>query len=133
MTISEHACDGCGYSYQGSGGLGLMMRGTARQTVSCAACRALHDVDVGVNLLEAMNARRKQRRRGPGRRTPAAAPTLQVEVAKLRDFACPVDASHPVRPWTDEDAGMIVPDAVVSFCPRCEGHVCLVKSLMEVD
>ena len=30
--------------------VGLLMSGAARQTVSCAACQALHDVDVGVNL-----------------------------------------------------------------------------------
>lgn len=133
MTISEYACDGCGYTYQGCGGLGLMMSGAARQTVSCAACESLYDIDAGVNLRERMDQQRKERKRGPGRRTPSAAPTLQDEVAKLRDFACPVDPSHPVRPWTDDEAGMAVPDALVSICPRCDGHVRQVRPIMEVD
>ena len=110
-----------------------MMSGAARQTVSCAACRSLHDVDVGVNLRERLDRRRKERKRGRGRGTPSAAPTLRVEVAKPPHFACPADPSHPVRPWTDDEVGMAVPDALVSTCPRCQGHVRHVRPVMDVD
>ena len=133
MTISEYACEDCGYTYEGCGGLGVMMSGGARQTISCAACRALHDVDVGVNLFREVDRQRQERRRGPGRRDERPAPTLQSEVAKLEQFACPVDASHAVRPWTDGEARMAVPDARVAVCPRCEGHVARVRTVMEAD
>lgn len=133
MTISEYACDDCGYTNQGCGGLGILMSGAARQTISCAACRALHDVDTGVNVREEMDRQRTRKRRGPGRRAPIATPTLRDEVAKLKDFACPVDPLHPVRPWTDEEQETAVPDAVVAVCPRCEGHVTLVRTVLLAD
>lgn len=133
MTISEYACDGCGYTYEGCGGLGILMSGAARQTLSCAACRALHDVDTGVNLREEVDRRRRQKPRGPGRRQQTAEPTLRDEAARLKDWACPVDPSHPVRPWTDGEARLAVPDAVVSLCPRCDGRVALVRTLLLAD
>ncbi len=33
MTISEYACDDCGYAYEGCGGLGMLEGGEGRQTV----------------------------------------------------------------------------------------------------
>ena len=60
MTVSEYACDDCGYHYEGCGGLGVLESGAGFQTLSCGECRALHDVDLGVNVREAL-ARKPER------------------------------------------------------------------------
>lgn len=133
MTISEYACEDCGYAYEGCGGLGLLMSGAGFQTVSCAGCHALHDVELGVNLWEKL-AQKPPRKRGPGRRSAPAEPALTREaVLAGLTFACPVDAFHAVRPWTDGESGWTVPDPVVSVCPRCEGQTRIVRTVMEVD
>lgn len=131
MTISEYACDDCGYQYEGCGGLGLLESGWGRQTVSCGECQALHDVELGVNLQEKL-ATGRERKRGPKRREESAKPTVESVLAALV-FTCPVDPSHPVRPWTDCEAGWTVPDAITSVCPVCEGPVRLVRPVMEID
>lgn len=130
MTISEYACDDCGYAYQGCGGLGVLESGEGRQTVSCATCPALHDVPLGASLWEL--TRKPERRRGPGRRAPAEPPALESALAALA-FACPVDTSHEVRPWTDDEPRMTVSGALVATCPVCEGHVSQVRAIMLLD
>lgn len=133
MTISEYACEGCGYAYEGCGGLGLLMGGGGLQTVSCAACQALHDVELGVNLREKLGAK-PPRKRGPGRRSaPAASPASRESVLAALAFACPVDASHAVRPWTHDPSGWMIPGAIITACPRCEGRVAVVRAVMELD
>lgn len=110
MTISDYGCALCDYAYRGCGGLGVMMSFHGLQTVSCAQCQALHDVPVRLD--------------GPGPR--------ETQMAALV-FACPVDASHPVRPWTDGESRWTLPGAVVRECPRCTWPMHLVRNVMEVD
>ncbi len=127
MTISEYVCELCEYCYQGCGGLGVLMGGDGRQTVSCAVCQALHDVPLGINLWTETRARRK------GKRAEPAPPAIEDRIAALA-FACPVHPSHPVRPWTDGDAGRrAVPGALAGVCPRCDCRMQLVRGVMEVD
>lgn len=130
MTISEYACDHCGYAYEGCGGLGVLMSGEGLQTVSCAGCQALHDVPLGANVWEL--TQKPERRRGPGRRAPAEPPTIESVLATLA-FACPVDPSHDVHPWTDAEPRWTVPGAIVSICPRCKGHVRALRTVMLID
>jgi len=127
MTISDYACEGCGYEYRGCGGLGVLESGWARQTVSCADCQALHDVKIGVNLWNPAGPQKKRKRRAA-----AEKPTIEAILASLA-FACPVDPSHAARPWTDGEPGWTVPGAIVSLCPICEGHVRAVRTVMLVD
>jgi hypothetical protein len=115
MTISEYACELCEYRYEGCGGVGVTESGAAWQTVSCAECRALHDVGLGANL--------RHRPRGM---------TMEDVLAGPR-FACPVDAAHPVRPWTDGEPRMAVPGAVEGPCPRCESRMRPVRVIREID
>lgn len=61
MTISDYECEGCGYEYRGCGGLGVLESGSARQTVSCAECQALHDVEA-IDLREARRTQKKAQR-----------------------------------------------------------------------
>jgi hypothetical protein len=128
MTISEYVCELCEYRYEGCGGLGVLMNGAARQTVSCAACPALHDVPLAIDVWTKPAAK--------GRRPRAPEPdppSIEARVAALT-FACPVDPAHPVRPWTDGDAGKrAVPGALSGVCPRCECRMQPVRVLMEVD
>ena len=131
MTISEYGCEACGYAYQGCGGMGLLMSGAGFQTVSCTGCQALHDVDLGVNVWQELT-RKRERRRGPGRRSDVPAPTPESVLQTLA-FACPVDPSHPVRPWTDGMSGWTVPDAIASLCPVCQGDVRRLRVVMEAD
>jgi hypothetical protein len=133
MTISEYACEDCGYAYEGCGGLGLLMSGAGFQTISCAGCRALHDVEVGVNVLERLG-KKSLPKRGPGRRSaPPEPPPSRESVLATLTFACPVDPSHAVRPWTDGKPRLAAPDAVISACPHCNGHVGIVRMVMEAD
>ena len=115
MTISEYVCELCEYRYEGCGGLGVLESGQAFQTVSCAECQTLRDVDLGVNL--------RDRPRGMG----------MVDVLAGLRIACPVDAAHHARPWTDGDGRMTVPDAVATVCPYCESRMELVRTVREVD
>ncbi len=131
MTISEYGCEDCGYTYEGCGGLGLLMSGEGFQTVSCTDCQALHDVKLGVNVRRQLEQKRP-RKRGPGRRVQEATPGIDSVLATL-SFVCPVDPSHAVLPWTGGDAGWTVPDAAVSVCPVCEGHVRVLRMVMEAD
>jgi hypothetical protein len=114
MTICDYACEECGHEYRGCGGLGVLESGSARQTVSSPDCTAVHDVETGANL----------RTRGG---------TSIDDVLAALAFACPVDPSHAVRPWTDGEAGWTVPGALVSLCPVCEGHVRAVRMVMLMD
>ncbi len=128
MTISEYACELCEYRYEGCGGLGVLMSGTARQTVSCAACPALHDVALDIDLWTRPAAKGRR-----GRDPQSNPPSMEERVAALA-FACPVDPAHPVHPWTDGDAGKrAVPGALSGVCPRCACRMQLVRGLMEVD
>lgn len=115
MTISEYVCELCEYRYEGCGGLGVLMSGAGLQTVACADCQALHDVDLGVNL--------RDRPRGA---------SVEDPVSGL-SFACPVDPSHAARPWTDGAPRLTVPNALVGTCPRCECRMLLVQAIAEVD
>jgi hypothetical protein len=131
MTISEYGCEDCGYTYQGCGGLGVLMSGEGFQTVSCSDCKALHDVKLGVNLRQQLEQKRS-RKRGPGRRVQEEKPGIDSVLATL-SFACPVNPSHTVRPWTGRESGGMVPDAIVSVCPVCEGRVRMLRTVMEAD
>ncbi|HST58520.1 MAG TPA: hypothetical protein VLK84_07530 [Longimicrobium sp.] len=130
MTISEYVCELCEYRYEGCGGLGVLMSGDGRQTVSCAACQALHDVPLGISLWSAPNAIGRRR----SRRAPEPVPLPIEERVTELTFACPVDPSHPVRPWTDGDPGRrAVPGALSGVCPRCDCRMQFVRTVMEAD
>jgi hypothetical protein len=128
MTISEYVCELCEYGYAGCGGLGVLMSGDGWQTVSCGACQALHDVKLGINLRTPPAAKGKRKREPV-----SVVPSMEERVAALT-FACPVDPSHPVHPWTDGDSGRIaIPGALLGVCPRCESRMLLVRVIREVD
>lgn len=129
MTISEYVCELCEYRFEGCSGLGVLESGWALQTVSCADCRALHDTKLEVNLWSARGERTKRGRR---HQTGDEEPTMETILAGLA-FACPVDASHAVRPWTNGESGWTVPGAIDSVCPLCESHVHRVRDVMLVD
>jgi hypothetical protein len=127
MTISEYVCELCEYRYEGCGGLGLLESGWGRQTISCAACQALHDVELPVNLRTG-NASGDR----PNRGAKQEPPSMEAVLAGLR-FACPVHPSHSARPWTDGEPGLAVPGAIAGGCPRCGEHLRLVRTVMLMD
>jgi hypothetical protein len=127
MTISEYACELCEYRYEGCGGLGLLESGWGRQTISCRECEALHDVELGLNLRTGSASADPPVRRG--RQKPPRTEDVLAELA----FACPVDASHAVRPWTDGEPRMAVPGAIVGECPRCGEPLRLLRTVLLAD
>jgi hypothetical protein len=116
MEMNVYACDECGYSHFGCGGLSFAPD-YGQQTVSCTQCQELQDVplddDFFFKYVETLHTTRVPERYRASK-----------DLLATLTFTCKVEPWHTVHPWAcTEDQSMGVPGTIIGVCPRCGGRM----------